>query len=275
MESILQSAEQIEKLKKEKDVAILAHYYTDGPIQSLADYVGDSYYLCTIAENIPQKNILFCGVAFMGESLKILHPEKTVIMADKYADCPLAHMADVSRVKQVRQKYPDAAVVCYINSTAELKACSDVCVTSSNAVKIVRALPNRHIFFVPDKNLGRYVAGRVPEKEFILNDGYCPVHEGIAPEDVEGAKKLHPKAAVVAHPECRAEVLKKADYVGSTSGILDYVEKSNRGSFIVCTELGVLYPLKMKNPGKKFYPAGRSQFCPNMKRITVKGPWNS
>jgi len=261
---------RIEELKKEKDVVILAHYYTDGPIQALADYVGDSYYLSKIATEVPQKIIMFCGVSFMGESAKILNPEKTVIMPDALADCPMAHMADLEKIEQVRKDYDDVAVVCYINSTAEIKAQSDVIVTSANALKIVRALPNKNIYFIPDANLGRYVEQSVPEKKFILNDGFCHVHTSIKKDNVLKAKEIHPNAKILAHPECTWDVLEIADYIGSTSGIIDYANHSDAETFIICTEMGILYELELKNPGKKFYSVGHRQFCPNMKRITVE-----
>lgn len=262
--------DRINELKKEKDVVILAHYYTDASIQALADYVGDSYYLSKIATEVPQKTIMFCGVSFMGESAKILNPEKTVIMPDSYADCPMAHMADHDKIKKVREDYKDVAVVCYINSTAEIKAASDVIVTSANALKIVKALPNKNIYFIPDGNLGRYVAKSLPDKNFILNDGFCHVHTSIKIENVLQAKKIHPEAKILAHPECTWDVLEIADYIGSTAGIIDYATKSDGHTFIICTEMGVLYELELKNPGKRFYSVGHRQFCPNMKRITVE-----
>ncbi|HWT73400.1 MAG TPA: quinolinate synthase NadA [Mobilitalea sp.] len=265
-----ETIERIKELKKEKDVVILAHYYTDGSIQALADYVGDSYYLSKIAAEVPHKTIMFCGVSFMGESAKILNPEKTVIMPDSYADCPMAHMADLDRISKVREDFEDAAVVCYINSTAEIKAASDVIVTSANALKIVKALPNKHIYFIPDGNLGRYIAKSLPEKKFILNDGFCHVHTSIKKENVLQAKKIHPEAKVLAHPECTLDVLELADYIGSTAGIIDFATNSNADTFIICTEMGVLYELELKNPGKRFYSVGHRQFCPNMKRITAE-----
>ena len=172
----MSTLDKINQLKQEREAVILAHYYVNDEVQAIADYVGDSFYLSKIATSVEAKTIVFCGVSFMGESAKILNPEKTVIMPDKTADCPMAHMADIEKINQVRKEYKDVAVVCYINSTAELKTYSDVCVTSSNALKIVKALPNQHIFFIPDGNLGRFVAQQVPEKNIILNDGYCPVH---------------------------------------------------------------------------------------------------
>ncbi|MBR1743817.1 MAG: quinolinate synthase NadA [Lachnospiraceae bacterium] len=262
-------SEEIKRLKEEKDVVILAHYYVDGEVQENADLVGDSYFLAKKATEVTQKNILFCGVSFMGESAKILNPEKRVIMADDLADCPMAHMAEPERIKEVREKYPDVAVVCYVNSTAELKAMSDVCVTSSNAVKVVKGLPNKHIFFIPDEHLGRFVAEKLPEKEFIFNDGFCHVHTSIHKEELLKAKELHPEALVLTHPECKEEILALSDFIGSTSEIISYATESDTKEFLICTEMGVFFELEQKNPGKKFYSVGHRQFCPNMKRITL------
>lgn len=258
------------KLKKQKDAVILAHYYVDESVQEIADYVGDSFYLSKIATTIKHSTILFCGVTFMGESAKILNPEKTVIMADEYADCPMAHMVDQERIEEIKSRYEDVAVVCYVNSTADIKARSDVCVTSSNAVKIVKALKNKNIFFIPDYNLGHYVAVKVPEKNIILNDGFCHVHTSINTMELKKLKDIKKNALVLAHPECKAEVLMLADYIGSTSEIIDYATMSKEKEFIICTEMGILYELKQKNPDKKFYFVGHRQFCPNMKRITLE-----
>ncbi len=261
---------RIRKLQEEKDIVILAHYYVDGKVQEIADFVGDSYFLAKKAVDVPQKNILFCGVSFMGESAKILNPEKRVIMADEYADCPMAHMVDLRQIREVRESHEDVAVVCYINSTSEIKAESDVCVTSSNAIGVVQALPNENIFFIPDNNLGHYVASRIPEKHFIFHDGYCHVHQSITAEAVKEAKSLHEDALVLAHPECTAEVLEGSDFIGSTSEIIEYVTKSEVDTFLICTEMGIFYELQQKNPEKKFYNVGHRQFCPNMKRITIE-----
>lgn len=261
---------QIEQLKKEKDAVILAHYYVDGEVQEIADFVGDSYFLAKKATQIPANVIIFCGVSFMGESAKILNPKKKVIMADQYADCPMAHMIDLDRIREVRKLYPDVAVVCYVNSTAEIKAESDVCVISSNAIKIVEKLPNKNIFFIPDNNLGRYVAKQLPDKNFIFNDGFCHVHKSIHREEVLKAKQAKPEALVLAHPECTEDVLEVADFVGSTSQIIDYATNSENLEFIICTEMGIFYELHMKNPEKKFYSVGHRQFCPNMKRIKLE-----
>ena len=267
---VITMRERIEQLKKEKDIVILAHYYVDGEVQEIADLVGDSYFLAKKATEVSQHMILFSGVSFMGESAKILNPGKRVIMADEFADCPMAHMVDIAKIQQVREQYPDVAVVCYVNSTAEIKAYSDVCVTSSNALRVVQSLPNKHIFFIPDNNLGRYISTLVPEKEFIFNDGFCHVHTSIHRENVEEAKKLHPNAPVLTHPECTADVLEISDFIGSTSEILDYATKSDAKEFIICTEMGIFFELGQKNPDTRFYSVGHRQFCPNMKKITLE-----
>ncbi len=260
----------IRRLKEENNAVILAHYYVEDDIQDIADYIGDSFYLSQIATKVEADTIVFCGVSFMGESAKILNPEKTVLMPDATADCPMAHMAEEEKIRQMREKYEDLAVVCYINSTAELKKLSDVCVTSSNAVKIVRALPNQNIFFIPDGNLGRYVAEQVPEKNVLLNTGYCPIHAQMTADAVKKAKAEHPEAEVLTHPECTEEVITLSDYIGSTSGIIDYASASEKKEFIVCTEVGVFYELKNKNPDKIFYPIMEQQICPDMKKITLE-----
>ena len=252
---------EIQKLKKEKDAVILAHYYVDGEVQEIADYVGDSYYLAEIATKVPESTIVFCGVSFMGESAKILNPKKRVVMADGHADCPMAHMVDVDKIREVRKECPDVSVVCYVNSTAEIKAESDVCVTSSNALKIVKNLPNKDIFFIPDENLGRFVASQLPEKHFIFNDGFCHVHKSIHKEELQKAKEAHPEALVLTHPECTGDILELSDFIGSTSQIIDYATKSENNTFIIC----------QKNPEKKFYSVGHRQFCPNMKMVRLEG----
>lgn len=261
---------QIIRLKAEKKAVILAHYYVDGEVQDIADFVGDSYYLARTASSVDSDTIVFCGVSFMGESAKILNPGKTVLMPDADADCPMAHMAAVHKIKEIKEKYDDLAVVCYINSTAELKELADVCVTSSNAMKIVKALPEKNIFFIPDENLGRYIASKVPEKNFIFNDGYCHVHDDLIPAKIQKAREKHPGAKLLMHPECRMESLKEADFIGSTSEIIDYATKSGAGEFLIATETGVFHELQKRNPGKKFYPVQERQICPNMKRVTLE-----
>lgn len=261
---------EIEQLKKERNAVLLAHYYVDDAVQEIADYVGDSYYLAKVALKESKDVICFAGVNFMGESAKILNPDRTVIMPDQKADCPMAHMVDVEKIEEMRKKYEDLAVVCYINSTAEIKAHSDVCVTSSNAVKIVKALPNKNIFFIPDRNLAHYIAGLVPEKNFIYNEGFCIVHEYMEVEEIQEAKAAHPEAEVLSHPECPAKVLELSDFVGSTSEIIAQAGKSDAKEFIICTESGVLYELQKRNPEKKFYFTETTPICRNMKKVTLE-----
>ena len=262
--------QQIEQLKKEKNAVILAHYYAPAEVQALADYVGDSFYLAKIAKQSTASILVFCGVSFMGESAKILNPEKKVLMPDLTADCPMAHMVTPGIIDRMRTDYADLAVVCYINSTAELKCQSDVCVTSSNAVKIVKALPNQNIFFIPDRNLGRYVAEQVPEKNIILNDGCCPIHAKITVDQLRAEQAAHPQAVVMAHPECDSTVLALCDYIGSTAEMIDYAQNSTSAEFIVCTEDGVLFRLNSDNPNKRFYFPRPTPCCTDMKRNTVE-----
>lgn len=262
--------EKIKKLKEEKNAVILAHYYVEPEVQEIADYIGDSFYLSKIAVGLKEKTIVFCGVSFMGESAKILNPEKTVLMPDITADCAMAHMADAETIQKMRDTYEDLAVVCYINSTAELKQHSDVCVTSANAVKIVKALPNKNIFFIPDKNLARYVAEQVPEKHFVFNKGFCPVHEKMQLEEVKKAKEAHPEAEVLTHPECPEAICRISDYLGSTSGIINYASKSEKKEFIICTENGVKFELEKENPNKSFYFTTTEPVCHDMKLVTLE-----
>lgn len=261
---------RIERLKKEKNAVILAHYYAPAEVQEVADYVGDSFYLAKIAKQSDSDIIVFCGVQFMGESAKILNPEKKVLMPDLTADCPMAHMVKDGIIDQMRAKYKDLAVVCYINSTAELKCLSDVCVTSSNAVKIVKSLPNKNIFFIPDHNLGRFVAEQVREKNIILNDGCCPIHAKLTAEQAAAQKEKHPNAKVLSHPECDAEVLAVSDYIGSTADILAFAKKDESKEYIICTEDGVDYKLRTENPSKRFYYTDPRPCCKDMKLNTLE-----
>lgn len=261
---------QILNLKKQKNAVILAHYYAPDEVQAIADYVGDSFYLAKIAKQSDADIIVFCGVSFMGESAKILNPTKKVLMPDITADCAMAHMASAERIAELRQMYPDLAVVCYINSTAALKALSDVCVTSSNAVRIVRSLPNHNIFFIPDKNLGAFVADEVPEKNIILNDGCCPIHAGMLAEEVMREKRLHPNALVLTHPECEREIVDMSDFVGSTADIIRFATASECDEFIICTEEGVNYKLVTDNPTKHFYFPATRPCCKDMKLNTLE-----
>ncbi len=258
--------DEIIALKTKKNAVIMAHYYCSPEVQAIADYVGDSFYLAKVAKSTDADIIVFAGVRFMGESAKILNPDKKVLMPSPDADCPMAHMATPEKIAQVRKEYPDVAVVCYINSTAALKCASDVCVTSANAHRIVRALPNKHIFFIPDRNLARHIAKSVPDKEFIYNDGYCPIHNDFDEAELLECIKLHPDAVVCSHPESRENILIHSDYIGSTAGIIDYVSKSEKTEFIICTEIGIDY--KLKNTGKKFYYVGSKCICKDMKLNT-------
>lgn len=261
--------ELIKDLKKKKKAVILAHYYTEDEIQKIADYIGDSYFLSKKAKELKEQVIVMCGVYFMGESVKLLNPNKKVIIPDKSADCPMAHMVTLKSINEMRKKYEDLSVVCYVNSTVQLKALSDVCVTSANAVDIVKKLPNRNIFFIPDKHLGNFVASKVPEKNIIINDGYCPIHDRVEVKDIIELKEKYPQALVMVHPECSQEILELADYIGSTSGIIDFVSKSKNQDFIICTEIGILYELKNKNPNKNFYSPKNKMECLDMKKITL------
>lgn len=261
---------KIEKLKKEKNAVILAHYYTPSDVQEIADYVGDSFYLAKVAKQTDADIIVFCGVRFMGESAKILNPDKKVLMPDITADCAMAHMVAENIIEEMRAKYDDLAVVCYINSTAELKCKSDVCVTSSNAVKIVKALPNKNIFFIPDRNLGRFVAELAPEKNIILNDGCCPIHTRITARQVKEEKAIHPAAKILSHPECEAEVLSISDFVGSTAEIIGFAKADSAYEYIICTEDGVDHKLRTDCPHKRFYYPDPRPCCADMKNNTLE-----
>ena len=261
---------QIEQLKKAKKAVVLAHYYVPAEVQEIADYVGDSFYLAKVAKQSDADIIVFCGVQFMGESAKILNPDKKVLMPDPAADCLMAHMVKDGIIEQMRNTYDDLAVVCYINSTAALKCKSDVCVTSSNAVKIVRELPNKNIFFIPDQNLGRFVAEQVPEKNIIVNDGCCPIHAKITAAQLQNERNLHPDALVLTHPECEAEIVAMSDFVGSTAEIIDFARLSKCKEFIVCTEAGVDFKLATDNPDKRFYYPNPRPCCGDMKRNTLE-----
>ncbi|MBP3887933.1 MAG: quinolinate synthase NadA [Cellulosilyticum sp.] len=266
---------RIKKLKKEKNALIVAHYYVKEEIQELADYVGDSYYLSKICKEREEKHIIFCGVKFMGESAKILNPEKQIMMASCKSDCPMAHMITVNQIETVKRQYKDLAVVCYINSTAEIKACADIVVTSSNAYRIISQLKEKNIFFVPDAQLGQYLMKQFPDKHFILDSGYCYVHTSITREEVEKLKVAYPKAKVLVHPECLLEVVDMADYVGSTAGMIQYATKSKEKEFIICSETGILYELKKKNPHKVFYTVGTACTCTDMKQITLQDVYDA
>ena len=258
--------QEIERLKKEQDAVVLAHYYVDEKVQQMADYVGDSFYLAKVAAKTDKRTIVFCGVKFMGESAKILNPGRRVLLPDEVADCPMAHMASEEQIAKLRAEVSDLAVVCYINSSAKLKSLCDVCVTSSNAVKIVKALQNENILFIPDENLGTFVREQVKSKKFYFSGGYCPVHAVLLASDVENELRAHPRAEFLVHPECRKEVCGLASFVGSTAEIIAYAEKSAAKEFVLGTEPGVLYELRRRCAGKRFYPV--TPACADMKRVT-------
>ncbi len=256
-------------LKKKRDALIVAHNYQRDEIQEIADITGDSFALARAVTTAKEKVIVFCGVKFMAESAHILSPDKTVLLPVEEAGCPLADMITVEKLRRKKEEYPEAAVVCYVNSTAAVKAESDICCTSSNAVRVVRSLKEEKVIFVPDKNLGRYVREHVPEKELILWDGYCVVHMRLTREEVIKTKALYPTAEFIAHPECRKEVLELADYTGSTAGMIRYVKESPHKEFIVGTEKGIIYRLKRDNPDKEFYVPTEQFICANMKLTTL------
>ena len=269
-----QLSEKILKLKKEKNAIILAHLYQIPEIQEIADYVGDSYYLSQVARDAKEDLIIFCGVKFMAESAKVLSPEKTVILPAPNAGCPMADMAEVEDVEEMIKKYPDAFKVCYINSSYEVKALCDASVTSSSALKIIKNIPNKQILFLPDQNLGGYISEFFPEKEFILWRGFCPTHHRITAEDIIKAKEEHPNVKVLSHPECSKEVRDLSDYIGSTSGIINYATECEDKEVIIATEEGVLHQLKKKNPDKKFY-FPEVMVCPNMKKTSLQDVYDA
>ena len=261
---------EVERLKRDRDAVVLAHYYVPAETQELADYVGDSFYLARLARTLDHQVIVLCGVSFMAESAKMLNPTRTVLLPDPTADCPMAHMVRKSDVDAARERYDDLAVVCYINSTAEVKSWSDVCVTSSNAVKVVRALPQTNILFIPDQHLGHYVSQQVPEKNFVFVDGYCPIHHAMSAAEVTLLKREHPDAVVVAHPECGEAVLQQVDFIGSTKDMIEHVAASDAREFIVLTVEGVRWEMERKTAGtgKCFYFPATTPICADMARVT-------
>ncbi|MBR6365214.1 MAG: quinolinate synthase NadA [Lachnospiraceae bacterium] len=261
--------EEVLRLKKEKDVCILAHSYVAREIAEVADFVGDSFQLSVKAQHCPQKTVIMCGVRFMAETVKILSPEKTVILSAPDAGCPMAEQLSVEIVEQARKMFPGCAVVAYINTTAELKTVCDVCVTSSSAVKIVKNMPQDKILFIPDQNLGQYVKAQVPDKDIRYMQGGCPVHAAMTREDVLAAKAAHPNALFLVHPECVPAVVELADFVGSTAAIMDFAKKSDAEEFIIGTENSIMEHLQYDCPGKMFYPLSKRLICMNMKLTTL------
>jgi quinolinate synthase len=262
--------DNIRQLKQLRKAVILAHNYQSGEVQDVADFVGDSLGLSKQAAATDAETIVFCGVHFMAETAKILSPDKTVLLPDKYAGCPMADMIDAKQLRKLKAKHPGALVVCYVNSTAEVKAESDYCCTSANAVEVVASLPpDKEIIFVPDKYLGQYTAEK-SDRNLILWPGYCPTHANITVDDVKNAKHAHPDAVVMAHPECPLFIRELADQILSTGQMLKYAAKSDAAKFIVATEIGIIYTLQKQNPHKEFFIASPRAICPNMKRINLE-----
>jgi len=261
--------EKIKQLKEEKSVYIIAHFYQRGEIQDIADFVGDSYAMAVAAKNSPLDTILVAGVDFMAESAAILCPGKTVLSPEMAATCPMANDIEIADVVKFRQEHPNGLVVSYVNTPASVKAVSDICVTSSNAVKIIEKLPrDAQILFIPDENLGQYVASKL-DRSLELYHSSCPTHAKVTREDILQRKAEYPDAEVVVHPECDPEVVALADYVGSTAGIIDYTTKSARDKFIIGTEAGVMHKINQLSPDKELILADRELICPNMKSITL------
>ena len=267
--------DKIIKLKKETDTAILAHSYQAREIVEIADFTGDSYKLSVDATKTDAKNIIFCGVHFMAETAKMLSPEKRVFLANKDAGCPMAEQMDRDLIAQIREKEPERTVVAYINTTASLKTVCDVCVTSSSALRIVRALDTDKILFIPDCNLGSWVQKQCPEKDIKLLNGGCPTHAALTVAEVRKAKAEHPDALFLVHPECVPAVTELADYVGSTSGIMDFAKKSDKKEFIIGTETSIAEHLQYECPDKKFYPVTKDIVCRNMKLTTLPDVYNT
>ncbi|MEQ8152202.1 MAG: quinolinate synthase NadA [Smithellaceae bacterium] len=263
--------EQIKKIKKERNAVILVHNYQLPEVHDIADHVGDSLGLSIEAAKTDADVIVFCGVHFMAETAKILSPQKTVLLPDKDAGCPMADMIDAGSLKELKAKHPGAVALCYVNTSAAVKAECDYCCTSANAEKMVRHILTSHdeIIFVPDKYLATYVSSQVG-RQFILWNGYCPTHANILPEHIFQAKQLHPQAKVLVHPECSPELTALADVVASTEGMCRYAKESAETEFIIGTEIGIIYRMQKENPGKNFYPASDKAICPTMKRINLE-----
>ena len=262
-------ADKIRDLKKLRNAVIVAHNYQRDEVQDIADYVGDSLGLSQEAAKSHADVIVFCGVHFMAETASILSPSKTILMPDLGAGCPMANMITAESLRTLKKKHPEATVVCYVNTTAEVKAESDICCTSSNAVKVVESVEGSEVIFVPDKYLAHYVSTKT-KKKIIPWNGYCPTHFRILPEHILTQKGLHPEAEVMVHPECTPPVIALADKVLSTGGMCKYAKESKASEIIVGTEIGILHRLRKENPNKKFYPASESAICPNMKLTTVE-----
>lgn len=267
--------DEILRIKKEKNICILVHAYQGHEIWEVADYVGDSFGLSQKAAQAQADTVIMCGVRFMAETVKILSPNKRVILANGIAGCPMADQMDVELITQMKADLPEHTVVAYVNTTAELKTVCDVCVTSSSAVKIIRNIQNDKILFIPDCNLGDWVAKQVPEKKLKLVMGGCPTHLRVTKQDVERARNLHPKAELLVHPECHPSVVEQADYIGSTTEIMDYAEKGTSNEYIIGTENSIVEHLQFKCPDKKFYPLSKDCVCHNMQATTLMDVYHS
>lgn len=261
--------QEIIKLKKENDICILAHCYQSPEILEVADFVGDSFALSVEASKVKNKTVIMCGVRFMAETVKILSPDKKVILSNPDAGCPMAEMMDREVIAQVKEQYPDYTVVAYINTTSELKTICDVCVTSSSALNICKKIENDNILFIPDCNLGDWIAKQLPEKNFKLLNGGCPTHAKMSANDVSKAKAAHPDALFLVHPECKPEVVALSDYAGSTTGIMNFAKQSDAKEFIIGTENSIVTHLQLECPDKKFYPLSKDCICHNMKATTL------
>jgi len=267
--------QKILALKEKNDVCILAHSYQAHEILEIADFTGDSYKLSADAAKVTNKNILFCGVHFMAETAKMLSPEKRVYLANSGAGCPMAEQMEPEMIRKIRDAEPDRKVVAYINTTAALKTVCDVCVTSASAVKIVSAMPDKKLLFIPDCNLGSFVQKACPDKDIMLLNGGCPVHASVTEEEAKAAKAMHPDALLLVHPECRPAVAALADYVGSTSGITKFAKSSDAKEFIIGTEISIAEHLQYECPEKRFYILSKKIICPNMKLTTLMDVYNS
>lgn len=273
--TISEMQDAIRKIKKEKNICILAHSYQAREITEIADFTGDSYQLSVNAAQTDAPNVLMCGVRFMAETVKVLSPDKKVLLANPIAGCPMAEQMDKELISSLKEMYPDYTVAAYINTTTDLKTICDVCVTSSSAVQIIGKLENKNILFIPDCNLGDYVARQLPDKNIKLVSGGCPIHARVGKRELENARKRYPNAQILVHPECVPDVVRGADFVGSTSAIMNYARKSDQKEFVIGTEISIAEHLQYDCPEKRFYPLSKDLICPNMKSTTLVDVYNA
>ena len=274
MLSVKELQEEILRVKAQKDICILAHSYQTHEITEIADFVGDSFALSQKAQTVPQKTVLMCGVRFMAETVKMLSPEKRVILSHPQASCPMAEQFTAEQIRAFKGEHPDCAVVAYINTTAEIKAECDVCVTSASALSIVQKLDSKDILFIPDCNLGGWLARQIPDKKFHFINGGCPVHMRLSADDVKRERALHPEALLLVHPESRKEVTELADYAGSTTGIMNFAAKSDAHEFIIGTDNSIVEHLQFEHPDKRFYALSKSCICEDMRLTTLVDVYN-